>query len=135
MEVKLKLLEIYDKKHKLIGFFDGKTFMNKKKKVIGVMKDDTVNIEHHSIRFTLDEHNDIFINDYKPHVGFIIDSKICNDDGVLFELLPDKGQILDNEGKSVLYLEGNSVEPKIENYFAIAAMFLESVLVDKFLHL
>ena len=73
------MLEIYDKKHKLIGFFDGKTFMNKKKKVIGNMEDNTVNIEHSSIRITLDRHNDIFINAYKPHVGFIIDSKICNE--------------------------------------------------------
>lgn len=129
------MLEIYNEKHKLIGYFDGKTFMNKKKKVIGVMEDNTVKIEHSSIRLKLDSYKDIFLNDYKSHVGFILDSKIYSDDNVIFELLPDKGQILDNKGKSILYLEGNSVEPKIENYFAVAAMFLESVLVEKFLHL
>jgi hypothetical protein len=135
MEVKLELLEIYNKRHKLIGYFDGNTFMNKKKKVIGVMEENTVKIEQSKVRLKLDEHDDIFINDNKSQVGFILDSKIYNGDGgILFELLTDKGQILDNNGKSILYLEGNSVQPKIENYFGVVAMFLESVLLDKFLH-
>ncbi|MFX0027035.1 MAG: hypothetical protein ACFE8M_11545 [Candidatus Hermodarchaeota archaeon] len=103
--------------------------MDKKKKIIGSMEDNIVKSKNGFILLRLDRHNDLFLYDNTP-VGFILNSKMCTGENPIFEFITEKGEILDNKGKPLLYLEGNSQEIKLKDYFGVATIFLESIWTE-----
>jgi len=128
----VKMLEVYNKKHKKIGYIDGKKYFDKKKRNMGFLDGNMVKNKNEFPLVKLDEHNDIL--DYNnSQIGFILDSKICIDDGPMCEISKEKGEILDPEGEVFLSLEGNYETIELLDYFGIAATYLKSVWSEKVL--
>ncbi|MFX1498597.1 MAG: hypothetical protein ACFFBH_13810 [Promethearchaeota archaeon] len=132
MELIKTMMKIFNKRHRLIGYFDGKNFLSKNKKIIGYMENQTVKRADNFTLLRLDEHNDIFIYS-GDQAAFILDSKLCVDSGPIFEFFMEKGEIRDDKGKTLLFLEGNSQEITLKDYFGIATMFLKSSWTKKIL--
>ena len=124
------MLEVYNYKHKKIGYLDGKNYFNKKKKKIGSLEENVVKNKTGFPLLKIDNHNDIYLIDNAP-VGFILDSKISNDDGPMCEISKEKGEILDPEGKLLLSLEGNYESLELVDYFGIVATYLKSIWSEK----
>ena len=128
----VKMLEVYDKKHKQIGFIDGKNYFNKKKKKIGSLEENIVKNKGGFTLLKLDKYNTIFnIGDLQ--VGFILDSKIGDDDGPMCEISKEKGEIRDPEGEVLLSLEGNYETLELMDYFGIATTYLKAIWSKKVL--
>jgi len=64
-------------------------------------------------------------------VGFILDSKISDDDGTICEISKEKGELLDPEGEVLLSLEGNYETLELMDYFGIAGTYLKSRWSEK----
>ncbi len=126
------MLVVYNHKHKIVGYIDGKNYLNKKKKKIGFLEGNMVKIKSGFTLMKLDKHNDI-LNYNNFQMGFIIDSKIGNDDGPMCEISKEKGELLDPEGKVLLSLEGNYETLEVIDYFGIAATYLKSIWSEKVL--
>jgi hypothetical protein len=124
------MLEVYNNKHKKIGYIDGKNYLNKKKKKIGSLEGNFVKNKRGYSLLELDKHNDINIPN-SEQVGFIFDSKIANDDGPMCEISKEKGEILDPEGEVLLSLEGNYETLELGDYFGIAATYLKSIWSER----
>jgi len=124
------MLEVYNNKHKKIGYIDGKNYFNKKKKKIGSLEGNIVKNKRGFSLLKLDEHNDISILS-NEQVGFIFDSKIANDEGPMCEISKEKGEILDLEGRVLLSLEGNYETLELVDYFGIATIYLKSIWSEK----
>ena len=126
------MLEVYNHKHKKIGYLDGKNYFNKKKKKIGSLEENIVKNKRGFPLLKIDKHDDISLISNEP-VGFILDYKIGNDDGPMCEISKEKGEILDPEGKVLLSLEGNYETLELVDYFGIAATYLKSIWSEKVL--
>jgi len=90
----VKMIEVYNKKHKKIGYIDGKNYFDKKNKKIGSLEGNVVKNKNGFRLMKLDNHNNIFNYNNSP-IGFILDSKIGNDDGPMCEISKEKGELLD----------------------------------------
>jgi hypothetical protein len=125
-----KMLEVYNNKHKNIGYIDGKNYFNKKKKKIGFLEGNMVKNKRGFPLLKLDKNDNILIfGDEK--VGFILDSKISDDDGTICEISKEKGELLDPEGEVLLSLEGNYETLELMDYFGIAGTYLKSRWSEK----
>lgn len=126
----VKMLEVYNNKHKKIGYINGKNYFNKKKKKIGSLEGEMVKNKSGFTLMKLDKHNDIL--NYKDfQIGFILDSKIGNDDGPMCEISKGKGELLGPEGEVLLSLEGNYETLELVDYFGIAATYLKFIWSEK----
>ncbi len=128
----VKMLEVYNSKHKKIGYIDGKNYLNKKNKKIGSLEGNVVKNKTGFPLMKFDKHNNI-LNNIDSQIAFILDSKIGNDDGHMCEILKEKGEILDLEGEVILSLEGNYETLELMDYFGIAATYLKSIWSSKVL--
>jgi len=126
------MLEVYNHKHKNIGYVDGKNYLNKKKKKIGSLEENIVKNKDGIPLLKLNEHDNI-LNYNDSHVGFIIDSKISDDDGPMCEISKEKGELLDSKGEVLLSLEGNYETLELMDYFGIAATYLKSIWSERVL--
>jgi hypothetical protein len=126
------MLEVYNHKHKNIGYVDGKNYLNKKKKKIGSLEGNIVKNKDGIPLLKLNEHDNI-LNYNDSHVGFIIDSKISDDDGPMCEISKEKGELLDPKGGVLLSLEGNYETLELMDYFGIAATYLKSIWSERVL--
>ena len=127
-----KMLEVYNNKHKKIGYIDGKKYLDKKKRKTGFLEGNMVKNKNGFPLMKLDEHNDI-LNFNNSQIGFILDSKIGNDDGPMCEISKEKGEILDPEGEVLLSLEGNYETLELMDYFGICTTYLKSIWSEKVL--
>ena len=121
-----KMIEVFDKKHKRMGYIDGKKYLNKKKKLLGFLEENVVKRMNGSPIFMLDKHKSIKSNGGSKY-GFILDSKICDNNGPIFVFSKEKGEILNSEGNTVLYLEGDFEKIEDVDFCGIAAIYLKSV--------
>jgi hypothetical protein len=128
----VKMLEVYNSKHKNIGYIDGKNYFDKKKKKIGFLEENMVKNKRGFPLLKLDKHDSIFLAN-NEHVGFILDFKIGNEDGPMCEISKEKGTILDPQGEVLLTLEGNYETLELVDYFGIAATYLKSIWSEKVL--
>lgn len=126
------MLEVYNKKHKKIGYIDGKKYLDKKKRKIGFLEGNMVKNKNGFPLMKLDEHDDI-LNYNDSQIGFIVDSKIGNDEGPMCEISKEKGELLDPEGEVLVSLEGNYETLEVMDYFGIAATYLKSIWSEKVL--
>ena len=126
------MLEVYNNKHKKIGYIDGKNYFDKKKRKIGSLEGEMVKNKRGFPLLKIDKHNSIFLLD-NEHVGFILDSKIGNEDGPMCEISKEKGELLDPEGQVLLSLKGNYETLELVDYFGIAATYLKSIWSEKVL--
>ncbi|MHA1669385.1 MAG: hypothetical protein ACTSV5_02280 [Promethearchaeota archaeon] len=126
------MLEVYNKKHKKIGYIDGKKYLDKKERRIGFLNGNLVENKNGFPLLKLDNHNNIS-NCKNTPMGFILDSKIGNDDGPMCEISREKGVIIDPEGEVLLSLEGNFEALEIMDYFGIAAIYLKSIWSERVL--
>ena len=126
------MLEVYNKKHKQIGFIEGKNYFNKKKKKIGSLEGDIAKNKNGFTLLKLDKYNSIF-DSSDIQVGFILDSKIGDGDGPMCEISKEKGELLDPEGEVLLSLEGNYETLELIDYFGISATYLKSIWSKKVL--
>lgn len=118
------MIEILDKKSKIIGFIDGNKFLNKKHKLIGFLDDDIVKDDNGHNILRIDKHDDIFMG--KEQVGFILDSKIYYREKPIFEFSKEKKEVHTNDGKEVLILKGNHQQIEDRDLFGIATIYLKS---------
>ena len=126
----VKMLEVYNNKHKKIGYIDGKNYFDKKQRKMGSLEVNLVKNKNGFPLMKLDKHNDILnYNDFQ--IGFVLDSKIGNDDGPMCEISKEKGELLDPEGEVLLSLEGNYETLELVDYFGIAATYLKSIWSEK----
>ena len=126
----IKMLEVYNNKHKKIGYIDGKNYFNKKKKKIGSLEENIVKNKRGFPLLKLDKHDNILIFG-DEQVGFILDTKIGDDDGIICEISKEKGELLDPEGEVLLSLEGNYETLELMDYFGIAGTYLKSIWSKK----
>jgi len=126
----VEMLEVYNNKHKIIGYIDGKKYFNKKKKKMGFLEGNLVKTKNGFPLLKLDKHNDI-LNMNDSQVGFVLDSKIGNGDGPMCEISKEKGELLDPEGAVLLSLEGNYKTLEVIDYFGIATTYLKSIWSEK----
>ena len=124
------MLEVYNNKLKKIGYIDGKNYLNKKKKKIGSLEGKMVKNKNGFPLMKLDEHNNI-LNYYNSQIGFIVEFKIGNDDGIMCEISKEKGELLHPEGEVLLSLEGNYETLELMDYFGIAGIYLKSIWSEK----
>ena len=111
------MIEVLNKKHKIIGFFDGNKFFNKKHKLIGFLDDNIIKDNNGHILLKLDKHDDIFMG--KEQVGFILDSKIYYREKPIFEFSKEKKEVHTYDGKEILILKGNHQQIEVRNLFGI----------------
>ena len=126
------MLEVYNNKHKRIGYIDGKKYLDKKKKKMGFLVENLVKNKNGFPLLKLDKHDDI-LNYNNAQVGFILDSKIGNDNGTMCEISKEKGAILDPQGEVLLSLEGNYETLELMDYFGICTTYLKSIWSEKVL--
>jgi len=126
----VKMLEVYNNKHKKIGYIDGKKYFDKKKRKMGFIEGNMVKNKNGFPLMKLDKHNDI-LNYNDSQIGFILDSKIGNDNGTMCEISNEKGEILDPEGEVLLSLEGNYETLELLDYFGICVTYLKSIWSEK----
>ncbi len=126
----IEMIEVFNKKHKRIGYVDGKKYLNKKKKLLGFLEENVVKKMNGFPLFKLDEHNSIRSNDGFQY-GFILESKICDNNGPIFIFSKEKGEILNSDGEVILYLEGDIENIKDLDFFGIAAIYLKSVWSER----
>ena len=126
------MLEVYNKKHKMIGYIDGKKYLDKKKRKIGFLEGNIVKNKNGFNLMKLDEHNNI-LGFSNSQIGFVLDSKIGTDEGPMCEISKEKGAILDPEGEVLLSLEGNYETLELMDYFGICATYLKSIWSEKIL--
>ena len=126
----VKMLEVYNNKHKKIGYIDGKIYFDKKQRKMGSLEGNMVKNKNGFPLMKLDKHNDI-LNYNNFQIGFILDSKIGNDDGTMCEISKEKGELLDPEGGVLLSLEGNYETLELVDYFGICITYLKSIWSEK----
>ena len=119
------MIEIFNKKHKYIGFFDDKKCFNKKGKLIGYLEDSKVKDKNGYTLLRMDSHDDIFFGN--DQVGFILDSKIYYRECPTFAVSKEKGIILDPEGNVILVLRGDLKKIGDLEYFGITTTIFESI--------
>ena len=124
------MIEVFNKKHKRTGYIDGKKYLNKKKKLLGFLDSDIVKKMDGFPLFMLDKHNAIRANDGSQY-GFILESKICDNNGPIFIFSKEKGEILNSDGEVILYLEGDIENIEDLDFFGIAAIYLKSVWSER----
>ncbi len=124
------MIEVFNKKHKRTGYIDGKKYLNKKKKLLGFLEENVVKKMDGFPLLMLDKHNTIRADDGFQY-GFILKSKICNDDGPIFMFSKEKGEILNSDGEVILYLEGDIENIEDLDFFGIAAIYLKSVWSER----
>lgn len=127
-----KMLEVYNSKHKKIGYIDRKNYFDKKKRKVGSLEGNMVKTKSGFTLLKLDKHN-VILNYKDSQMGFIIDSNISDDNGPMCEISKEKGELLDPEGEVLLSLEGNYETLVIMDYFGIAAIYLKSIWSEKVL--
>ncbi len=108
------------------------TILIKKKKKIGSLEGNIVKNKSGFLLMKLDKHNNIFNYNNSP-IGFILDSKISDDDGPMCEISKEKGELLDPEGEVLLTLEGNYETLELIDYFGIAVTYLKSIWSERVL--
>jgi len=118
------MIEIFNKNHKYIGFFDDKKCFNKKGNLISHLEDSKVKDKKGHILLRMDKYNDIFFGN--DQVGFILDSKIYYREYPTFVISKERGEILNPEGKVLLVLKGDLKKIGDLEYFGITTTFLES---------
>ncbi|UCC20667.1 MAG: hypothetical protein JSV62_05090 [Promethearchaeota archaeon] len=113
-----------DKKKRIIGFTEEGKFYDKKHKLIGYLEGRLVKILKAKTQLRLDEHHNIYAG--KDQVGFIYSSIIYFREKPVCEFSKEKREIKTIDGKRGLFLTGN--DEKIDQLllFAIAVVFLES---------
>ena len=118
------MIEIYNKKKKKVGYFEGDKYYNKKHKLIGSLEGDVIKNKEGRKLLRLDKHDDILVN--KEQVGFIFNSKIYFREKPIFEFSKEKGELHTSDGKHQLILEGNHEKIRKLDFFALATIFLRS---------
>ncbi|MBD3229657.1 MAG: hypothetical protein GF329_15860 [Candidatus Lokiarchaeota archaeon] len=121
------LIKVYDEKEKLIGFIDGKEYLDKKQNRIGWfdVDQDVVKDKDGYILLSIDKNGTIRYND-EQEVGYLKDEKIYfYDDSIIFELKRDDGNILRYNGDVVLSLKGDLSKIDGVDFFGICAIYLE----------
>ncbi|MFX1296770.1 MAG: hypothetical protein ACFFD2_18180 [Promethearchaeota archaeon] len=125
------MIECLNKKEKVEGYVDGKQYLDKKKRLQGFLEQNSVKDKNGYILLILRENNVITLNEELEYeeMGYLKENKIYNkNNGLIFEFLKDKREILDRIGKIVLFLKGTANEiEKLNNidFFGIATIFLE----------
>jgi hypothetical protein len=118
------MIEVLNKKEKVIGYIEGKKFFNKKKKLLGYLEGNLVKNKEGYTLLKLDKHNDIFFGE--EQVGFILNSMIYFREEPIFEFSQQKREIHSKDGKDVLILNGNHQKIEDLELFGIAAIYLEN---------
>ncbi|MFX1425375.1 MAG: hypothetical protein ACFFBE_02905 [Promethearchaeota archaeon] len=118
------MIEVLNKKKKLIGYIEGKKFFNKNKKLMGYLEGNLVKNKNGRILLRLDSHDNIFFG--KDQVGFILNSTIWFKEEPIFEFSRQKREVRSKDGKDVLILNGNHCQIEDIDLFGIAIIFLEN---------
>jgi len=120
------MIEVLNKKEKLEGFIDGKKYLNKKKKMMGLLENNEFKDNSNNTLLILKDNGAITWSDGGQQ-GYLKDGKIYSSlhDRYIFEFKKEKGLILDSEGDTVLYLKGDLESLEDDDFFGIAAQFLE----------
>jgi len=120
------MIEVFNKKEKLEGFIEGKKYLNKKKKLIGYLENNEFKDKTGYTLLILKENGAITLNEGEQR-GNIKEGKIFSsfDERILFEFKKEKGEIVDSDGNTVLYLKGELGSLNDEDFFGIAGQFLE----------
>jgi len=120
------MIEVFNKKEKLEGFIEGKKYLNKKKKLIGYLENNEFKDKTGYTLLILKENGAITWNEGEQQ-GYIKEGKIFSsfDDKFIFEFKKEKGEIVDSDGDTVLYLKGELDSLNDEDFFGIAGQFLE----------
>ena len=123
------MIEVLNKRKKIIGYVKGKIFYNKKQKPIGYLEGNLVKNENGYLLLKLDRHDDIIISN--EQVGFILDSKIYFREEPVFEFSKEKREIQSMDGKDSLELKGNHQNIEVLDLFGIATIFLKNKWWEK----
>jgi len=120
------MIEVFDRKMKLVGFIEGKKYLNKKKKLIGFLENKEFKDNAGYTLLILQDNGVITWNEGEQQ-GYIKEGKIYSsiDDRVLFEFKKENEKILDSNGDIVLNLKGDLESLEDEDFFGIAGQFLE----------
>ena len=120
------MIEVLNKKEKLEGFIDGKKYMNKKKKIIGFLENNEFKDKSNYTLLILKDNGAITWSEGQQQ-GYLKEGKIYSslNDSPLFEFKKEDGIIIDSEGETVLYLKGDLESLEDDDFFGIAAQFLE----------
>ena len=120
------MIEVFNKKEKLEGFIEGKKYLNKKKKLIGYLENNEFKDKTGYTLLILKENGAITWNEGEQQ-GYIKEGKIFSsfDDKFIFEFKKEKGEIVDSDGDTVLYLKGDLESLEDDDFFGITAQFLE----------
>ncbi len=120
------MIEVLNKKEKLEGFIDGKKYMNKKKKIMGFLENNEFKDKSSYTLLILKDNGAITWSDGRQQ-GYLKEGKIYSslNDNPLFEFKKEDGIIIDSEGDTVLYLKGDLESLEDDDFFGIAAQFLE----------
>lgn len=119
------MIEVLNKKEKTIGFIDGKKYLNKKKKLIGYLENNEFKDNTGYTLLILKENGAITWNEGEQQ-GYIKEGKIFSYlDEIIFELIKEKGKVVDSDGTTVLFLKGEIGALTDEDFFGIAGEFLE----------
>lgn len=120
------MIEVLNKKEKLEGFIDGKKYMNKKKKLMGFLENNEFKDKSSYTLLILKDNGAITWSEGQQQ-GYLKEGKIYSslNDSPLFEFKKEDGIIIDSEGETVLYLKGDLESLEDDDFFGIAAQFLE----------
>jgi hypothetical protein len=121
------LIEILDPKEKVIGYVEGKNYLNEKKRKIGWFDEDDriVRDKNDYPLLIIDEEGIISYNDGEE-VGYLKDYKIFfYDDSLIYELNKDEGKILKDNGDIALILKGDISKLNGLDFFGICSIYLE----------
>ncbi|MFX1279189.1 MAG: hypothetical protein ACFFA3_07210 [Promethearchaeota archaeon] len=118
------MIEILNKKKKLIGYVEEKKFFNKNKKLIGYLEGNIIKNKNGRTLLMLDSHNDIFYG--TDQVGFILDSTIWFKEEAIFEFSLQKREIKSKNDEDILILKSNHSQIEDLDLFGIAIIFFKN---------
>ncbi|MFX0081133.1 MAG: hypothetical protein ACFE94_05210 [Candidatus Hodarchaeota archaeon] len=123
------IIEVLNRKKKIIGYVEKKKFFNRKQTLIGFLDGYLVKNENGHILLKLDDHDDIFIGN--EMVGFILNSTIYFREEPVFEFSKEKREIYSKDGKDLIVLKGNHQDFEDLDLFGIAIIYLKNKWWEK----
>ncbi|TFF85238.1 MAG: hypothetical protein EU551_04450 [Promethearchaeota archaeon] len=121
------MIEVLDPKEKVIGYIEGKDYLDKKKRRIGWFDEDNsiVRDKNNYPLLIIDEKGIISYNDGEQ-VGYLKENKIFfYDDSLIYKLVKDEGKILQYNGDVALILKGEISKLNGLDFFGICSLYLE----------
>ncbi len=122
------MIEVYDyryKKEKIIGYIDGKKYLNKKKKLAAELDGREYKDNKGNLLLILKDDGVITWPEGLVQ-GTLKEGKILSfDDTLICKFSENKNEIYDEFGSIVLKLEGNAENLNDSDFFGITAYFLE----------